>query len=166
MPHPTHRVRTGRTLAMEHFTAKRLTHHQNRCCDKSDGKHNDSAKNRPCSRAGAIDGPTHAESLGHEQARIFGRPVKNAQLPMIIIVDKHGIARLHSKEYARSALAIHHAYRNRCNHHRTHATSVAITAAPIPITPTIYSSKAIPMTIVNSTPPPTSTIEFARTNMP
>lgn len=118
MPHPAHQVRAGRALAVKHFTAKRLTHHQNRCCDKDGGKHNDSAKNRPCCRAGAINGPAHAESLGHEQARIFGRPVKNAQLPMIIIVDKHGIARLHSKEYTRSSLAIHHAYRNRCNHHR------------------------------------------------
>ncbi len=36
---------------------------------------------------------------------------------MIVIVDKHGIARLHSKEYTRSAWP-HHAYRNRCNHHR------------------------------------------------
>ena len=44
MPHPTHRVRTGRALAVERFTAKRLTHHQKRRCDKDGGKHNDSAK--------------------------------------------------------------------------------------------------------------------------
>ena len=60
---------------MERFTAKRLTHHQKRRCDKDGGKHNDSAKNRPCCRAGTINGPTHAESLGHALAVIDARQI-------------------------------------------------------------------------------------------
>jgi len=77
-----------------------LFHERENGHEEGCGNRRESNHDGPCGRSGEIYRPADAEALGQKDAGVFLVEVKDAELPMFVVIRQKLIAGLHSLEDA------------------------------------------------------------------